>query len=56
MHSGGMPWEIRKATRIVITRVLPLPAPAKISNGPSVVRTADSCSGLRSKSRKPAMW
>src|SRR4051812_41575360 len=38
-----------------MTRVLPEPAPARMSSGPSVVRTAVSCSGLRSKSRKPDM-
>src|SRR5437879_12249693 len=31
-----------------MTRVLPLPAPARISTGPSVVSTASRCWGLRS--------
>src|SRR5947207_4936290 len=31
-----------------MTRVLPLPAPARISTGPSVASTALSCSGLSS--------
>src|SRR5687767_4902503 len=48
MASGAMPQTpISHATRFVSTRVLPLPAPASTSNGPSVVRTASCCSGLR---------
>src|SRR5689334_866220 len=31
-----------------MTRVLPLPAPARMSTGPSVACTASSCCGLRS--------
>ena len=38
---------IRYAIRWAITRVLPEPAPARISSGPSVVVTARACSGLR---------
>src|SRR5437762_8163039 len=34
--------------RYVMTRVLPLPAPARMSTGPSVASTASSCCGLRS--------
>src|SRR5216683_4280364 len=37
--------------RYVMTRVLPLPAPARMSTGPSVVSTASRCCGL-SGSRK----
>src|SRR5579864_261206 len=37
--------------RYVITRVLPLPAPARIRTGPSVVSTASRCCGF-SWSRK----
>src|ERR1039458_2560069 len=37
--------------RNVMTRVLPLPAPARISTGPSVVSTASRCCGF-SWSRK----
>src|SRR6185312_2887522 len=33
--------------RWVMTRVLPLPAPARISSGPSTCSTAARCSGLR---------
>ena len=33
--------------RFVITRVLPVPAPARIKRGPWVVCTAESCGGLR---------
>src|SRR5213592_4217563 len=39
---------IRWATRYVSTRVLPEPAPAMTSRGPSVARTASRCGGLRS--------
>jgi len=37
---------MRWAMRYVMTRVLPLPAPARISTGPSVVSTASRCWGL----------
>src|SRR4030095_2626279 len=33
--------------RCAMTRVLPEPAPASMSKGPSVLRTASRCSGLR---------
>src|SRR4029450_6688145 len=36
------------ATRREITRVLPLPAPARMHNGPTVVETASRCAGFRS--------
>ena len=32
--------------RVVITRVLPVPAPARTSSGPSVVVTASRCAGF----------
>src|SRR5882757_5825333 len=51
MASAGTPLAIRFAMRCVIARVLPLPAPARISTGPSVVSTASRCCGL-SLSRK----
>ena len=35
------------ARRAVSAAVLPVPAPASISTGPSVVRTASRCGGLR---------
>ena len=35
------------AMRVVSTRVLPVPAPASTSTGPSSVSTASRCSGLR---------
>src|SRR4051794_8015165 len=47
---AGMPWLIRYATRRVITRVLPLPAPAMISSGPSTCVTASRCASVRSES------
>ena len=34
------------AMRVVSTRVLPVPAPASTSTGPSVVSTASLCSGF----------
>ena len=39
--------EIRWATRCVSTRVLPEPAPAITSSGPSVCRTASRWAGFR---------
>src|SRR5438105_4600626 len=42
---------MRYAMRLVMTRVLPDPAPARIRSGPSVWRTARRCSGF-SASRK----
>ena len=38
--------------RWVITRVLPLPAPARISTGPSVASTASRCCALRPARRR----
>jgi hypothetical protein len=35
----------------VITRVLPLPAPARMRTGPSVARTASRCWALRPASK-----
>ena len=47
IDSGIAPiFSIRCAMRYVMTRVLPLPAPARISTGPSVVSTASRCCGL----------
>jgi hypothetical protein len=37
----------RWAKRVVSTRVLPVPAPASTSKGPSRVSTASRCSGFR---------
>ncbi len=48
------PFAIRLAMRYVIARVFPVPAPARISTGPSVVSAASRCSGL-SSSRKLIM-
>ena len=45
--SGATPFSIRCATREVMTRVLPVPAPARIRTGPSVVSTAWRWGGLR---------
>ncbi len=45
--SGGTPFSwISQAMRLVITRVFPDPAPARISSGPSVASTAARCSGF----------
>src|SRR5687768_798977 len=43
--------------RCAMTRVLPEPAPARISSAPSVLRTASCCSGLRLERRsKPRSY
>ena len=42
------------AMRVVITRVLPVPAPARTSSGPSVVETASRCAGF-SAARRAAL-
>src|SRR6187397_3650618 len=48
MASEGTPFSrMRWAMRCVITRVLPLPAPARMRTGPSVVSTASRCCSLR---------
>ena len=41
--------------RTVITRVLPVPAPASTSSGPSVVVTASRWAGFRDWSRSPML-
>ena len=48
---AGMPSEIRWPTRRVMTRVLPDPAAATISSGPSTCVTAARWAGVRSDSR-----
>jgi hypothetical protein len=51
IDSGATPFSrISQAMRLVITRVLPEPAPARISRGPSVASTAARCSGFRLES------
>ena len=42
---------MRRATRCVSTRVLPLPAPASTRSGPAPWRTASRCGGLRPSRR-----
>src|SRR5256885_4015459 len=50
MAEGGTWFAVmRCAMRCVMTRVLPLPAPARMSNGPSVEATASRCWGLSPK-------
>src|SRR6266852_825115 len=45
---GATPFSaIRYAIRCAMTRVLPEPAPARISSGPSVCWTAICCSGFK---------
>ena len=46
---SGVAWPVAssQAMRVVSTRVLPLPAPARISADPCGRVTAASCSGLR---------
>src|ERR1017187_9081281 len=46
MLLGAMPLAMRWAMRNVMTRVLPVPAPARISSGPLRVSTAWRCWGL----------
>ena len=48
-HGGTSLMPTRYAIRWASTRVLPEPAPARISSGPSVVVTARACSGLRAR-------
>src|SRR5881396_953788 len=48
IRSEGTPWSsTRWAMRWVMTRVFPLPAPARMRTGPSVASTASRCCGLR---------
>ena len=46
--AGTTPVAIAYAVRRLMTRVLPLPAPARIATGPDVASTASRCSGSRS--------
>jgi hypothetical protein len=46
-HGLARPVDRMCASRVVSTRVLPVPAPARTSTGPSVVSTASRCSGFR---------
>src|SRR5260221_3964723 len=51
------PSPTRYAMRLVMTRVLPDPAPARIRRGPLRCRTASRCSGFRlSKNCKPLFY
>ena len=47
IRSGSTPFSIKYAMREVSTRVLPEPAPATISMGPSIHVTALSCSSFK---------
>src|SRR5271156_1764472 len=42
--------------RKVMTRVFPLPAPARMSTGPSVVSTASRCCGFNSSRNDKGGW
>ena len=53
-ESDPRPYFIRLATRLMSTVVLPLPAPASTSRGPSVLSTAWRCWGFRFRN-SPAM-
>ena len=53
-HGFAPSTPIRYATRWASTRVLPEPAPARISSGPFVVVTARACSGLRRETIRSA--
>ena len=46
MSLAGMPCSASQARRWTMVRVLPLPAPAMTSTGPSGAVTASSCAGL----------
>ena len=48
----ALPVASSHAIRWVSTRVLPEPAPASTSSGPSACVTASRCGGLRSASRR----
>ena len=52
----GETWPVdsSQAMRVVSTRVLPEPAPARISAGTAGSVTAASCSGFSPRSRPPA--
>ena len=54
----GDAWPVAssQAMRVVSTRVLPEPAPARISAGTRGSVTAANCSGLRLRSRASALW
>ena len=48
MESGATPFSLDEpGDAVVMTRVLPEPAPARMSTGPSVASTAARCSGFR---------
>ena len=51
MASAGTPLAMSCAIRNVIARVFPVPAPARMSTGPSVVSAAARCSGFNSARR-----
>ena len=52
IRKGDIWWcLIRYATRWVITRVLPLPAPDRIRSGPSVCCTASRCTSFKELNR-----
>ena len=51
----ALPVATRWAMRQVSTRVLPLPAPAKMSSGPSGASTARRCCSLRPSRRLPGI-
>ncbi len=53
--SGGMPCSASQAMRRVITRVLPLPAPASTSSGPPGCVTASRCASFKPSSNRSAI-
>ena len=54
--SGGTPRDISSAIRAVSTLVLPLPAPATMSIGPSVEVTASRWAGLNRSMACDMFW
>ena len=55
MCSGGTPFSTKYATRCTSVRVLPVPAAASTSIGPSGAVAAAHCSGLRTLEKSMAM-
>ena len=51
IRPGSAPWAISQATRCTSVAVLPVPAPATTSSGPSPWATAWRCCGLSRASR-----
>ena len=53
MLPGSIPFPRRFAMRKVTVRVLPVPAPARIRRGPSVLSTASACAAFNPDNNEP---